>query len=110
MPVAEVSVIPVGTETTSISNYVIAALEPLRKSNLKYELTSMGTNIEGNLSDILKIAQKMHEACFAKGALRVVTSIKIDDRKDKTLTMEGKVSSVLEKAKQNYRKGKPSKR
>ena len=37
----------------------------------------------------------MHEVPFSKGALRVVTTLKIDERRDKVLTMEGKVESVL---------------
>jgi uncharacterized protein YqgV (UPF0045/DUF77 family) len=36
----------------------------------------------------------MHEVPFGKGALRVVTTLKIDDRRDKVLSMEGKLTSV----------------
>ena len=39
----------------------------------------------------------MHEAPFAEGARRVSTLIKIDDRRDKEQTLEGKVRSVTEK-------------
>ena len=38
----------------------------------------------------------MHEVPFQSGALRVGTTIRIDDRRDKELTMEGKVQAVME--------------
>ena len=95
MAVAEVSIIPLGTETPSVSKYVARALSILREEkNLKYELTSMGTIIEGDLGEILRIVRKMHEAVLEEGVIRVVTSIKIDDRRDKTLSMKGKIESV----------------
>jgi len=57
----------------------------------------MGTIIEGDLPRILEVIVLMHEVPFAKGALRVSTLIKIDDRRDKEATMEGKVQAVEEK-------------
>jgi uncharacterized protein YqgV (UPF0045/DUF77 family) len=39
----------------------------------------------------------MHEVPFTEGALRVSTLIKIDDRRDKDHSIEGKVRSVREK-------------
>jgi len=38
----------------------------------------------------------MHEAPFAQGAKRVLTTIKIDDRRDKPITIESKVEAVIE--------------
>lgn len=98
MAVVEVSVIPVGTTTPSISSYVASALKVLEKEeDIKYELTPMGTIIEGKLDRILDLAKRMHEALFSPKIERVLTTIVIDDRRDKTLTMEGKVRSVREK-------------
>jgi uncharacterized protein (TIGR00106 family) len=57
----------------------------------------MGTNIEGNLKDLIRVALKMHQAPFRKGALRVVTTLKIDDRRDKKGTLSGKKRAVQEK-------------
>jgi uncharacterized protein YqgV (UPF0045/DUF77 family) len=39
----------------------------------------------------------MHEQPFLQGVVRVSTSIRIDDRRDKKGTIEGKVRSVREK-------------
>lgn len=95
MAVVEVTVIPIGTKTPSISKYVARALEVLEKEkDIKYELTSTGTIIEGNLERVLSLAKKMHESVFDMEVLRVVTIIRIDDRRDKPLSIEGKLKSV----------------
>ena len=98
MVIAEVNIIPLGTKTPSVSKYVARACRVLQEEkNIKYELTSMGTIIEGDLEDILRVVRKMHEATFDKDIMRVVTTVKIDDRRDKTLSMKGKIESVLKK-------------
>ena len=99
MAVVEVSILPLGTGTPSMSRYVADVLKVLKKSTLKYELTAMGTIIEGDLDEVLTWVRKMHEVPFGEGAKRVVTTIEIDDRRDKELTIEGKVKSVRDAAK-----------
>ncbi|MBA7502885.1 hypothetical protein ES706_01488 [subsurface metagenome] len=95
MAVAEISIIPLGTETLSLSKYVARAVKVLQQEkDIKYEITAMGTIIEGDLDKILAVAKKMHEEVFAEGVARVVTVIKIDDRRDKTLSMKGKLDSL----------------
>lgn len=94
--VVEVSVVPVGTSDAGLSSYVAACLEVLQgKKDLSYQLTPMGTIIEGHIDKVLEVIRQMHEVPFSKGVSRVVTSIKIDDRRDKPLTMAGKVESVF---------------
>ncbi|MDO8635501.1 MAG: MTH1187 family thiamine-binding protein [Dehalococcoidia bacterium] len=99
MAIIEVSVMPLGTKTPSIGQYVAEAIHVLEKEKINYELTSMGTVIEGDVDRILSVVGKMHQAAFAGGVLRVVTTIKIDDRRDKAATRESKVKSVKEKLK-----------
>ena len=97
MAILEISVVPIGTKETSLSSYVAECLRILKREKVRYELTSMGTNIEGDLSDLLRIALKMHETPFRKGAARVVTTLKIDDRRDKKGTLSGKKRAVKKK-------------
>ncbi len=99
MPIMEISIVPVGTQTASVSPYISKAVALLKKQkDVKYELTSMGTIIEaGSLQQLLNIANKMHNSMFGSNIKRVVTTIKIDDRKDKKITMAGKINSVQEK-------------
>jgi len=94
MAVAEISVVPVGTASASISNYVVNAVKIVKASGLKYELSSMGTNVEGDVASILGLVGKVHDACFKAGAVRVLTTLKIDDRRDKPLSIEGKKAAV----------------
>ena len=94
--VAEISVVPVGTGSAGISQYVAACLDVVKdREGISYRLTPMGTILEGPFDIIIKVARKMHEAPFGKGAARVITTLKIDERRDKTNTMDGKLKSVL---------------
>ena len=97
MAIVEVSIVPIGVPNTSLSEYVADALRVLKKSGIKYDLTSMGTIIEGDLDGILSIIREMHETPYKKGVMRVVTTVKIDDRRDKPATSETKVESVVKK-------------
>jgi uncharacterized protein (TIGR00106 family) len=97
MAIVEVSVVPLGVSDTSLSDYVADALKVLKDSGLKFELTSMGTIVEGDLGTILGVISDMHETPFRKGIMRVLTTIKIDDRRDKVASSAGKVGSVVRK-------------
>ncbi|MBN1503635.1 MAG: MTH1187 family thiamine-binding protein [Candidatus Eisenbacteria bacterium] len=97
MAVCEISVVPVGTASASVSEFVVEAQHVIRKSGLKFQLGPMGTSCEGDVEDLLRVAKEVHEACFKMGAKRVLTSIKIDDRRDKHLSMDSKLSSVEKK-------------
>ncbi|QJW44591.1 MTH1187 family thiamine-binding protein [bacterium BFN5] len=98
MAVVEVTVIPLGTGTPSISHYVAQCHKILEQAHdVKHQLTPMSTIIEGDLDRVLEILKKLHEVPFANGAQRVSTTIRIDDRRDKELTMQGKIKAVTEK-------------
>ena len=100
MAIVETTITPLGTGSTSVSQYVASCHKVLEDyPEIKYQLTPMGTIMEGVLPLILEAIQKMHEVPFKNGAQRVSTSIKIDDRRDKKGTMDGKLNSVLEKLK-----------
>ncbi|NWF78074.1 MAG: MTH1187 family thiamine-binding protein [Chloroflexi bacterium] len=98
MTIAEISVVPLGTKTPSVSQYVARAVKVLeREKDIKYETTPMGTIIEGDLDRILAVVKKMHEATFGEGVARVLTTVEIDDRRDKTQGMKEKVDSLKKK-------------
>lgn len=93
-----ISIVPVGTGSPSVSTYVANAVKILnQEKDIKYELTAMLTIVEGDLDRLLDVAKKMHLSAFEAGAQRVVTSIRIDDRRDKPVTIEGKIRSVKNK-------------
>jgi uncharacterized protein (TIGR00106 family) len=89
--------VPVGTDSPSISDYVADAVGIVKASGLKFELCSMGTCLEGDLARILEVVSQMHESCFNRGAVRVLTSLTIDDRRDKALSIDGKKAAVRSK-------------
>jgi uncharacterized protein (TIGR00106 family) len=93
--IAELTVVPLGTASPSVSRYVAACLEPLKNAHdVRFQITPMGTVLEGPLERVMDLAIKMHEVPFGMGALRVVTTIKIDDRRDRMPRMEDKVAAV----------------
>lgn len=98
MAIAEVKVVPLGTEDTSLSHYVAGCHKVLKKQDqVDYELTPMGTILEGDLEQIFAIVEKLHEVPFEDGAKRVSTTLSIDDRRDKNGSMEQKTNSVNDK-------------
>ena len=97
MAILEISIVPIGTKDTSLSSYVADCIRILKKKKVHYELTSMGTNIEGDLKNLIRIAIEMHKMPFKKGAQRVLTTLKIDDRRDKKGTLSGKKKAVQSK-------------
>lgn len=98
MAVIEVSIVPIGSASSSLSAYVAKCLEVLQKAEgIGYQLTPMGTIIEGELDRVLSVVREMHEQPFLSGSNRVLTTVRIDDRRDRQLTMAGKVASVEKK-------------
>jgi uncharacterized protein (TIGR00106 family) len=98
MAIVEVSVVPLGTKTPSVSQYVARAIKVLqREKGIGYEMTAMGTIIEGDLDRILVVVKKMHDATFGEGVGRVLTTVRIDDRRDKTQGMKEKLASLKKK-------------
>jgi uncharacterized protein (TIGR00106 family) len=95
--IAEVSFSPLGTATPSLSKYVRAALTVLNEHpEVQYQLGPMGTVIEGERRDVINVIEEMNEAVFAAGALRVGTTLKIDERRDKATSMQHKVQAVTD--------------
>jgi uncharacterized protein (TIGR00106 family) len=95
MAIIDISIVPVGTATPSVSQYVAGAVRILQNEpGIKYQLTPMNTIIEGELEHILALASRMHQSAFEAGVVRVVTTIRIDERRDKPLTMNGKLKAV----------------
>jgi uncharacterized protein (TIGR00106 family) len=92
--VADVSVVPLGVGT-SVSAYVKKAVAALAGSGLKVLHGPMSTSLEAKTVDeVFAAVRKAHEAVIAAGAKRVVTTVKIDDRRDKEHTMASKLSAI----------------
>ena len=94
MIVADVSVSVLG-EGSSIGRFVRVAVEALKKSGLKTIPGPNGTGIEaGSIDEVLGAVRAAHMAVVDAGAKRVVTTLKIDDRRDRPATMETKLRAI----------------
>ena len=92
--VAEVSVTVLG-EGSSIGHFVQVAVQALKRSGLKTLSGPNGTSIEAvSIDEILGAVKAAHMAVVDTGAKRVVTTLKIDDRRDKPATMETKLRAI----------------
>jgi uncharacterized protein (TIGR00106 family) len=97
MAIAELTIIPIGTGSTSLSRYVADIQRELEKqTGILYEMTPMSTIIEGSLERLFEVIRVLHEIPFNHGAGRVSTSIKIDDRRDKASSIAQKMKSVTD--------------
>ena len=96
--IVAVSIAPLG-EGPSVSDYVAEAIRVLKEDGrVEWELGPMCTTIWGDPAVIFEVILKMQEAMFRKGAVRVSTVIKMDERRDKELDPRKKVEAVKRKA------------
>jgi len=89
-----ISVTPLGTPTASIGDYIAKVIKIIDEEGATYKLTDMGTIIEGDAHRLFEIANRLHESPFGEGVKRVITTIEIDDRRDKKVELGDKVKSV----------------
>lgn len=88
--VAEVQVIPIGSGV-SVRAEVKRAHGILREAGLNAQLHSYGTNVEGELEDILDAVRRVHETLHAEGTVRLSTFLKIGTRTDKDPELAAKL-------------------
>ena len=82
--VVDVHIHPIGYPETSVSRFVAASVRVLKTNYpaLQFQVNPMSTTIVGPLEVVLKAVAEMHQAQFSEGAVRVSTSLRIDDRRD----------------------------
>jgi uncharacterized protein (TIGR00106 family) len=95
MVLLEMSIVPLG-EGESVSQYVARCVDLVDRSGQNYELHAMGTIVEGDLSQVLKLLQQCIEE-VAKSANRVTCTAKIDYRQGVSGSLQSKVASVEQK-------------
>lgn len=97
MAIAAVSLSPVGVGV-SVSAYVAAAIAVLEQQDrVEWKLDSMFTTLEGEPDDLFAVIREMQEAVLAAGCERVGTVIKMDDRRDRSVSAAEKVAAVEQK-------------
>ena len=94
---AEISIIPITTNgDTSMSKEIALVYNAISHiQGLKTILTAMGTQLESNnLDNILQAIKISHMTLRNIGIERIISSIRIDERSDKSNTLDGKINSV----------------
>ncbi|MGC8606005.1 MAG: MTH1187 family thiamine-binding protein [Vulcanisaeta sp.] len=93
--IVEIAVDPIGTSSTSVGDYIRIAIDIIKKSGYKYEVGPMSTSVElPSIEALGKLLQDIHDALYRAGIKRIVTTVRIDDRRDKAITMVYKVERV----------------
>ena len=101
---AELSVFPLDKGGEGLSRYVAESMEIIEQSGLAFEIHALGTLIEGPADKVFEVIRKCHMN-MTRHSDRVVTTVKIDDRKDAQNRIKGKVRSVEEKLGRELPKG-----
>lgn len=86
----DIQVIPIGSGV-SVRKEVTRAHAILEDAGINAELHPNGTNVEGELEDILEAVRRVHEVLHAEGAPRLATFLKIGTRTDKEPSLAGKM-------------------
>jgi uncharacterized protein (TIGR00106 family) len=90
---AELSVFPLDKGAKGLSRYVAESIQIIEDSGLAFEVHALGTLIEGPADEVFDVIRKCHEN-MKRHSDRVVTTVKIDDRKGASNRIKGKVESV----------------
>lgn len=105
---AEISVIPItrysnaspDVESLGMSKQIAVAFDAIRRvKNIDVILTPMGTQIEASdFKSILNAIEAAHDSLRTeKNIRRIISTIRIDERLDKSVTLHDKVQSVMNK-------------
>jgi len=90
--IVEFSVVPIG-RGEALAGSVAKVLDLVDKSGLPYQLTAMGTIVEGEWDELLGLIRRCHEVVRGEAG-RVLTHITVDDRPKTIDRIKGKVREV----------------
>lgn len=86
---AELQFVPIG-EGVSVRREITRVVDILKEHDFTLETHASGTNIEGDMAEILDTVGKIHEALHSDGSIRLVSYLKLETRTDKEPTLAGK--------------------
>jgi uncharacterized protein (TIGR00106 family) len=86
---ADLQVVPIGLGV-SVRREISRVVELLQGYDFIVQSHAAGTNIEGELGDILAAVEKIHETLHREGTVRLLSNLKLETRTDKTPTLAGK--------------------
>lgn len=86
---AELQVVPIGSGV-SVRGEITRVAELLKRYDFLVETHASGTNIEGELHDILAAVGEIHAMLHDEGTVRLLSYLKLETRTDKPPTLAGK--------------------
>ena len=86
---AELQVVPIG-QGVSVREEITRVVSLLGEYNFLVETHASGTNIEGELHDILAVVERIHSVLHESGSVRLLSYLKLETRTDKAPTLVGK--------------------
>ncbi len=93
MIVADFAMVPMGSET-SAAKYIRSVYEILRDSGIKFIPGPMSTSIETKtFEELFEIIEKANKKLTEMGVQRIITSVNIDYRLDKEISLESKLGA-----------------
>ncbi|MFH1070920.1 MAG: MTH1187 family thiamine-binding protein [Candidatus Glassbacteria bacterium] len=92
---AQMSLFPLG-KTSGMSKDVARVIELIEQSGLPYQLTAMGTLIEGEWDEVMELVGRCRRKLLEEHK-RIYMVLKVDDQPGVTGKLAGKVRSVEEK-------------
>lgn len=94
--IVDLSIFPLDKGGSGLSTYVSRALNVIKASGLKYRLCPMGTSIEGEWDEVMKVIDGCYRE-IEKDSDRLYMTIKVDARKGRRDGMSQKLHSVESK-------------
>lgn len=92
MVLAEFTISPTG-EGESLSRFVAPVIDIIDRSGLNYQLTPMGTIVEGTWEEVMTLITDCFRQMQAECS-RIGVSIKVDYRKGSETRMKSKIEKV----------------
>ena len=86
---AELQLIPLG-EGVSVRNRIQRVIDILETYDFVLETHASGTDIEGEMSDILAAVEQVHQDLHADGCVRLISYLTLESSTDKLPTLAGK--------------------
>ena len=102
MVLLEFSMSPLG-KGESVSQYVARSLDIIDASGLPYQLTPMGTILEGEWGEVMAVVEQCYER-MRRDCPRITCSIKVDAREGKSGRLASKIASVERQLGRDLRK------
>lgn len=97
MVLLEFSMSPLG-KGESVGKYVSRSLEIIDKSGVDYRLNPMGTVLEGEWDDVMRVVKQCYTR-MTKDCSRISCVMKVDYRRGHKGRLSGKVASVEKRLK-----------